>query len=182
MSGPLSNRERNLSILVGTVAFVAFTFFAGDYFLKSKARLTAGLAVKTRQLKAMQTRSADKAQWEQRAAWLLEKQPKLGDEQRAAEQLREQVKELAKKHAVLIESADYLDTARKPDLRKPDYYTAIGIKIGTKSDWSALIRFLGELQTPEQFIALESVDLKIDEADPTKMRGDFKIARWYAPK
>ena len=176
MSGPLSNRERNLSILVGTVAFVAFTFFAGDYFFKNKARLTAGLGVKTRQLKAMQTRSAGKAEWDQRAVWLREKQPKLGDEQRAPEQLREQVKELAKKHAVLIESADYLATARKPD------YTAIGIKIGTKSDWSALIRFLGELQTPEQFIALESADLKIDEADPTKMHGDFKIARWYAPK
>ena len=176
MSASLSSRERNLSILVGTVAFLFVTFFVTDYFLKSKARLSADLAVKGRQLKAMQLRSADKAQWEQRAAWLREKQPKLGDEQRAPEQLRETVKELAKKHSVLIESTDYLPTARKPD------YTAIGIKLGTKSDWSALVRFLGELQTPEQFIALESADLKIDEADPTKMHGDFKIARWYAPK
>lgn len=182
MSGQLSSREKTLSILVGTVVFVAFTFFAGDYFLKNKARLTAALSLKARQLKAMQMRSADKAVWDQRAVWLLEKQPKLGDEQRAAEQLRETVKELAKKHQVLIESSDYLPAARKPDLRKPDPYTAIGIKIGTKSDWSALIRFLGELQTPEQFIALESADLKIDETDPTKMHGDFKIARWYAPK
>ena len=182
MSGPLSNRERNLSILVGTVAFLFVTFFVTDYFLKNKARLTAGLAVKKGQLKAMQMRSADKAVWDQRAVWLQEKQPKLGDEQRAAEQLRETVKELAKKHQVLIESSDYLPAARKADARKPDYYTAIGIKIGTKSEWSALVRFLGELQTPEQFIALESADLKIDEADQTKMHGDFKIARWYAPK
>ncbi len=176
MSGPLSTREKTLSILVGTVAFLLVTFFVSDYFLKSKARLTADLAVKARQLKTMQMRSAEKPLWEQRGAWLREKQQKLGDEQRAPEQLREQVKELAKKHLVQIESADYLATVRKPD------YAAIGIKIDTKSDWSALIAFLGELQTPEQFIALDLVNLKIDGTDATKMHGEFRIARWYAPK
>jgi hypothetical protein len=28
----------------------------------------------------------------------------------------------------------------------------------------------------------ESVNLQIDSADPTMMRGKFKIARWFAPK
>ena len=176
MSGPLSTREKTLSILVGTVAFLFVTFFVTDYFLKSKARLTSDLAVKTRQVKAMKARSADKALWEQRAAWLAEKQPKLGDEQRAGEQLREQVKELAKKYSVLIESADYMASVRKPD------YTAIGIKIGTKSEWKDLIAFLGELQLPEQFIVFDDATMKIDGADATKMHGDFKIAKWYAPK
>ena len=176
MSGPLSTRERSLSILVGAVAFLLVTFFVTDYFLKSKARLTADLAVKARQLRTMQMRSAEKAQWDQRAAWLTEKQPRLVSEERAGGQLLEQVKELAKKHSVLIESP-----VIRPSVRKPEY-TAVGIEIETKSPWSALIAFLGELQTPEQFIVLDTANLKIDGADATQMRGKFKIARWYAPK
>ena len=176
MSGPLSTREKTLSILVGTVAFLLVTFFVSDYFLKSKARLTAELAVKTRQVKAMQMRSADKAVWEQRAAWLAEKQPKAGDEKRAGVQLQEQIKELAKKHGVVPESPIIPDAVSKP------YYLAIGYNIQTKSTWKELIAFLGELQTPEQFIAFDFVKLTIDGADSTKMHGEFKIARWYAPK
>ena len=176
MSRTLSSREKTLSILVGTVAFLLVTFFVTDYFLKSKARLTAGLAVKARQLKTMQTRSAEKAQWEQRAAWLTEKQPKLVSEERAGGQLLEQIKELAKKHQVVLETPVIRQSVRKPD------YVAIGVEIETKSPWSALIAFLGELQTPEQFIVLDSANLKIDGVDATQMRGKFKIARWYAPK
>ncbi len=176
MSGPLSTREKTLSILVGTVAFLLVTFFVTDYFLKSKARLTADLVAKARQVKAMQMRSADKAVWEQRAAWLAEKQPKTGDEKRAGVQLQEQIKELAKKNSVLLENPIIPEPASKP------YYTAIGYNIQTKSTWKELIAFLGELQTPEQFIAFDFVKLTIDAADPTKMHGEFKIARWYAPK
>ena len=176
MSGPLSTRERNLSILVGAIVFLLVTVFVTDYFLKSKARLTADLAVKTRQLRTMQMRSAEKGKWEQRAAWLAAKQPKLVSEERAGGQLLDQIKELAKKHSVLIESPVIRQSVRKPE------YTAVGVEIETKSPWSALIAFLGELQTPEQFIVLDSANLKIDGTDATQMRGKFKIARWYAPK
>jgi len=176
MSTPLSSREKNLSILVGAIAFLFVTFFVTDYFFKSKARLNADLAVKTRQLKTMQTLSAEKGLWEQRDVWLSQKQPKLVNEGTAGVQLLDQVKELAKKHVVTIENPK-----PQPAVRKPEY-TAIVFQIETKSPWSELTRFLGELQTPEQFIALESANLKIDGADPTQMRGVLKIARWYAPK
>lgn len=178
MSRPLTSRERTLSILVGSVAFLFVTFFVADYFLKTKARLDAGLAVKTGVLRKVQRLSAEKALYEQRDAWLREKQPKLANEERASGQLLDQVKELAKKHSVLLENPVIRPAVRKPELP----YIAIGLEIETKSPWAALIAFLGELQTPEQFIALDSANLKIDGADPTQMRGKFKIARWYAPK
>ena len=176
MSGPLSTREKTLSILVGAIVFLLVTFFVTDYFLKNNARLTADLAVKTRKVKAIQLRSADKALWDQRAAWLAEKQPKLDDAKRAGVQLQETVKELAKKNGVQLESPGLPDPAPKP------HYTAVGFNIQTKSTWKELIAFLGELQAPEQFIAFDFVKLTIDAADATKMHGEFKIVRWYAPK
>ena len=33
----------------------------------------------------------------------------------------------------------------------------------------------------ESFVVFESVQLQIDSADPTMMRGRFKIARWFTP-
>lgn len=176
MSGSLSSREKNLSIFVGAIVCLAVTFFVGDYFLKNRAILNADLAAKTRQLKTTGMLSREKALWEKREAWLRDKQPKLANEDGAGVQLLDQIKELAKKHSVLLDSP-----VIRPPLRKPDY-TAIGVEIETKSSWRALIAFLGELQSPEQFIVLDSANLKIDATDPTQMRGKFKIARWYAPK
>jgi len=179
MSATMSGREKTLSLLVGAAALLFVTFFVVDYFLKNKARLNADLTSKTRQLKSLQTLQADKALWEQRDAWLLEKQPKLVNQDGAGVDLLGQVKELGKKHVVLIDSSRLLPAAaRKAELP----YVPVGIEIETKSTWRALIAFLSELQTPEQFIVLDSANLKIDAADATQMRGKFKIARWYAPK
>ena len=178
MSASLSGREKTLSILVGTIAFILVTFFVADYFLKHKARLDADLALKTRVLRKVQGLSAEKAFYEQRDAWLREKQPKLANEERTRVEFLEQIKELAKKHSVLIDSSEYRGTVRKPELP----YVAIGIKIKTKSPWGALIAFLGELQAPEQFVAFDKAVLKVEDNDQTQMRGEFDIARWYAPK
>ncbi len=179
MSRQLSTRERNLSIAVGSIAFVLVTFFVFEYFTKNKARLQADLVTKTRQLKTMQSLDAEKALWVQRDAWLLEKQPKLANADSAGPQLLNEVKELAKKHTVLIDSSKFSPTG----VRKTETpYIPIGIEVETKSTWRALIAFLSELQTPEQFVVLDSANLKIDAADATQMRGKFKIARWYAPK
>ncbi len=176
MSRQLSSREKNLSLFVGAILFLGVTFFTGDYFLKNHARLNASLATKTKQLKAMQALSGEKALWEQREAWLREKQPKLTDEDGSGVKLLDHIKQLAMKRGVLLENP-----VIRPPVRKPDY-AAIGVEIETKSSWRDLIAFLSELQTPEQFIVLDSASLKIDSADPTQMRGRFKIARWYAPK
>lgn len=176
MSRQLSSREKNLSVLVGAILFLGVTFFTGDYFFKNHALLSASLVTKTKQLKAMQSMGAEKALWEQREAWLREKQPKLADEDGAGVKLLDHIKQLATKKGVLLENP-----VIRPPVRKPDY-TAIGVEIETKGSWRDLIAFLGELQSPEQFIVLDSANLKIDGADPTQMRGRFKIARWYAPK
>ena len=176
MSGALSSREKNLSILVGAITFLAVTFFIGDYFLKNHTRLSAEVAAKTRQLETMKKLSGEKDLWEQREAWLREKQPKLVDEDGAGVKLLDHLKQLATKNQVLLDSP-----VIRPPVRKPDY-TAIGVEIETKSSWPALIAFLGQLQTPEQFIVLDTANLKIDAKDPTQMRGRFKVARWYAPK
>ncbi|MCE9608635.1 MAG: hypothetical protein K8R23_00245 [Chthoniobacter sp.] len=176
MSAPLSTREKNLSFLVGAIFLLGLTYLVGDYFLKNHARLRADLANQKKQLATLESLSGEKALWEKREAWLREKQPKLVDDDSGGVKLLDQIKELAKTKQVVLEKP-----VIRPPLRKPDY-TAITVEIETKSTWPALIGFLSQLQSPEQFIVLESANLKIDGADQTQMRGRFKIARWFAPK
>ena len=61
-------------------------------------------------------------------------------------------------------------------------HQAVFASIETKSPWPPLVRFMYDVQQPESFVVFESVNLQIDSADPTMMRGKFKIARWFAPK
>ena len=176
MSAQLSSREKNLSLAVGAILFLAVTFYVGDYFLKHHARLTAELARNSQQLKMMQSLTADQTLWEQREKWLREKQPQLTDDDGGGVKLLNLIKELAKTQQVLLEKPVIRAVVRKPD------YSAITVELETKSTWPALIAFLSGLQTPEQFIVLDSANLKIDTTDQTQMRGRFKISRWFAPK
>ncbi len=125
----------------------------------------------------MRRQLAEKPLWDQRDAWLQSKQPKLASsEDVAGGQLLDRVKDIAKKNAVQIVTQS---------LRLPAHlreYSSISVELETTSTWPSLIGFMHALQGPEQFIVFEGADLKVDDKDATQMRGNFKIAKWFAPK
>lgn len=176
MSRTLTAREKQLALIVGTVVFLFGNYLLIEGIWKSTTRLRGEIASKTKQLQFSRSMTSDLAFWEQRDAWLKAKQPRLENPDTAGVQLLNQIKDLAKKHSVLLEN---------PAIRVPERqanYTSISVEVETKSAWKPLISFLHELQNPEQFIAVETANLKIDPADATQMRGRFRIARWYAPR
>ena len=87
-----------------------------------------------------------------------------------------QVRELAKKHTVTLNSPEIRVPTRRPE------YTSISVEIDTKGPWKSLLAFLRELQTPEQFIVLETANLRTDPSDQTQMHGHLRIAKWFAPQ
>ena len=176
MSRSLSTREKWLAGFVAALVFLGVTVFLIDGYVRQRALLRGELASRAKQLRIARTLTEDLAFWQQRDEWLRVNQPRLTDSDAAGVQLLDRVKELAKKHAVLLENP-----ALRPAEPQPAY-TSVAVEVETKSAWPAVIAFLHELQTPEQFIALENANLKIDAADPTQMRGRFKIARWFAPQ
>ncbi len=175
MSQPLSAREKKLATIVAVIFFLFANVWLIDWSWKTINRLRAESANQSKQLQLMRTMTADLAFWEGRDAWLRATQPQMTNADAGGVELLERVKQLARKHGVLLEN----QAIRVPE-RKPEY-TAVSVEVETKSAWKPLIDFLHELQQPEQFIAIEGSNLKIDAADPTQMRGRFRIARWYAP-
>jgi hypothetical protein len=172
----LSQREKVLATIV-TVAFaIVLNLVLFSFFVRNQRRLRVDLASKAADLEAKKILLAEKDLWEQRDAWLQGKMPKLTNESGAGVQLLDSIKETAKKHTVLIESQGLGNPEKRP------HAFVVSVNVETKSPWPGLVAFLRDLQTPEQFIVFERANIQKDPADPTQMRGQLKIAKWFAPK
>jgi hypothetical protein len=112
--------------------------------------------------------------WTKREEWIRNHQPVLKNPAEASA-LLDQLKEVAGKYNVLIENPAIGAGETTP------YHQTVFASIETKSPWPPLVHFLYDVQRPDAFIVLESVNLAIDGSDPTMMRGKFKVARWFAP-
>ena len=86
-----------------------------------------------------------------------------------ASTLLDQVKEIAGKHNVLIERPAIGAGDSTPD------HQSVFASFETKSPWPPLLRFLFDVQQPESFVVFESVQLQIDNADPTMMRASSRL-------
>lgn len=173
----LSRREKVLASLVGGIVAVMLNLFLISFFLQNQARLRGELARREAELKGLQTVLAERPVTEERAAWLKSKQPRLDvDETRAGFQLLDRIKEAAQKHVVKPGRQE----PRKGEARA--HYISLPVDIEARGAWPALVKFMHELQGPEQFVAFEKANLQVDKEEPTQMQATFRVARWYAPK
>lgn len=170
----LSTREKWLAIIVAGAFTVLGSFVLIDNFRQESTRLQAEIASRTKQLRLIQNLTGEFATAEQREVWLQTAQPKLTNPDGSGVQLLEQVKQIAQRHGVLLENP-----AIRPAEPHADY-VSVAVEVESKSTWGPLVAFQYDLQDPSQFIAVESINLKSDSADPTRMRGRFKISRWFA--
>jgi hypothetical protein len=175
MNRPLSKREQILAAIVGTIVLIGASLMLGSSYLNKRAALEAKITSEQRQLRSMRELLEQRSFWETREMWIRTAQPKLDNMDTAGVHLLDYVQKLAKKHSVLVDHMDIRSPERRPDC------ISVALEIETKSPWAPLVSFLAELQSPELFIALENVNLKVDGADATQMRGHLKIALWYAP-
>lgn len=170
----MNRRERILAGVVALALFSLINIFIWSALLggikNARHELVERKAVRKTQVVFLRERDL----WKQRQDWLVKHQPVLQNAGEAST-LLERVKEIAGKHKVLIENPSLGAVVSASD------HQSIAISLETKSPWAALVHFLYDVQQPESFIAFEDVGLSIDGADPTTMRGRFKIARWYAP-
>ncbi len=177
MSTQLSSREKLLATIVGVAVVLFLSAFVVDYFLKNQSRLRNELARNTAAVAAMRRSLSERAIWEERDAWITANQPKLTvSDDVAGGQLLNSVKEVAKKNSVQINSQSLRLPANVPEGH------SISVDMEVTSTWPSLIGFMRELQAPEQFVVFETAALKVDEKDATQMRGNFRVAKWFAPR
>ncbi|MDQ3119558.1 MAG: hypothetical protein M3Q89_08355 [Verrucomicrobiota bacterium] len=171
----LNKRERILSLIIAATLFGLLNLYIWGSLLGSlrsaQQDVSARKAVRAQQNVFLRERKM----WEKRDEWLNKFQPELKGPVESST-LLDQAKQAAAKHNILLENPGIGSSESTP------IYQTVSVSIDTKSPWPPLVRFLYDVQQPESFVVFESVNLQIDSADPTMMRGKFKIARWFAPK
>lgn len=171
----MNQRERVLSLVIAGLVFVLLNYFIWNSLVGALRRTHADLAARKSMRAQQNVFLRERKMWEQRADWLSKHQPVMKSPVEAST-LLDQVKQAAAKHNVLIENPAIGSSDTTPN------YQAVFASVETKSPWPPLVHFLYDVQQPENFVVFESVNLAIDSADNTVMRGKFKIARWFAPK
>lgn len=170
----MNRRERILAGIVGAVIFLLVNIFLWSSLLGAIGRTRAEMVKRKSERTAQAIYVRERDMWAKRDAWIRQHQPQLKGPAEAST-LLDQVKQVAGKHEVLIENPA-LGTGDSTPNRQ-----SVFASIETKSPWPPLVHFLYDVQQPESFVVFESASLAIDSADPTMMRGKFKIARWFAP-
>jgi len=173
----ISKRERTMALAVFGIIFVFANLMLLSAFRKKHAQVSADLEARKLELATQREILAERELWTQRAEWIDAKQPKLDNRERAGVALLEEIKQAAKAHNVLLESPELGSV-----VSRPPHYQSVSVGVQTKSSWASLVAFLNALQQPEQFIVFENASLKIDNSDKTQMRGQFRIAKWFAPE
>ncbi|MGZ4966203.1 MAG: hypothetical protein ACXWFY_01180 [Chthoniobacterales bacterium] len=171
----MNPRERVLSLIVAGALFLLINLFLWSALLGSLGKARSDLALRKATRKEQTMFMKEQPMWEKRADWLKQNQPALKSPGEAST-LLDEVKQAASKHNVLIENPAIGAGDSTPN------YQAVFASVETKSPWPPLVHFLYDIQKPESFVVFENFSLAIDSADPTMMRGKFKIARWFAPK
>lgn len=170
----MNPRERKLALLVGVALFLLINLLVWSKLFgmlaNARAELTLRKATRAEQSAYIKERDL----WTRRDQWLKQHQPTLKSAVEAST-LLDQVKEIAGKHNVLIENPAIGAGEATSD------HQSVFASFETKSPWPPLVHFLFDIQQPDAFIVFENVQLHIDNADPTMMRGRFKIARWFVP-
>jgi len=171
----LSKRERILLAIIVGIVVVFGNLFLISALQKNYSLIDASLARKQVELKSLKQMFVERDLWAKRAAWVTQKQPKLANRDQARVTLLDEVKTAAKAKNVMLENPALGSIEAQPA------YQSVSVNVETKSSWSDLIGFMSALQQPDRFIVFETANLQIDTSDSTKMRGRFRIAKWYAP-
>jgi hypothetical protein len=170
----MSHRERRLAAIVAGGLFLLINLLIWGKLFSTLGNARAELALRKAAREEQRLYMNQRDLWAGRDKWLKEHQPVLKSAVEAST-LLDQVKQVAGKHNILIENPAIGAGDSTPERQ------SVFASFETKSPWPPLVRFLYEVQQPDAFVVFESVQLHVDNADPTMMRGKFKMARWFAP-
>ena len=171
----LNRREQILSLIVAGALFLLLNLFIWSSLLGAAKNARSDIASRKAARAQQNVFLEERKLWEKRDKWLAKNQPALKSPVEASA-LLDQVKQIAGKHQIQLVNPAIGSGDSTP------HYQAVFASVETKSPWPPLVHFLHEVQQPEAFVVFENVQLAIDSADPTMMKGKFKIARWFKPK
>jgi hypothetical protein len=172
-------RTRNEKILLAI--FGAIVFLSGNYYAYLwLSRQQATLDGTRLQLQADQAEAEvdlhDKDLWTQRAAWLKENEPVMGEEGDTRAQILKVVSDGIRQNKL-----EKLDQNIGSDIEQGPAGKKVSVSIKVQGSMEGICRWLADLQKPANFYAVTIDNLVVTE-DMKSMTCSLKIARYFKPR
>jgi hypothetical protein len=171
----VTKSEARLLAALVTLAFVGGNYFGFEWLTKKQAALQHQYA----ELRADQAEAKvdlmDANQWQQRKEWIRAHEAALGDEGDAKAQTLETVLKGARDNKL-----DILEQSLN-DAEHGAAGTKINVTVKVKGSMEALVKWLTDLQKPDQFYAISLFSLRADQ-DQKSMICSLQIARYFKDK
>lgn len=179
----LNSRERVLLLLVGASLLFVVNLFLLSLLIRSWRDLSLQYAEKSQELTRESAFAEQKTSlWEPRSAWLKKTQPPLVNRNLAGSQLLDTIKGIAQSNQVIISSQTIATAAPgSASASGGAEYQPITVRVDTQSDWPGIVKFMAAIQKPDAFLVFDTANLRTEQSDPAKMRGEFIISKWFAP-
>ena len=180
----LSMRERVLSLIVGGALFFIANLILLSMLLGGFRESRREYVEKARDVRLQEIFAREQPMWAQRMSWLKTKQPPLANRDRAGTELLDVVQGAARASSVLITNPRIVPQAMNvgglKDAAAHDYQP-VSVEVDTESDWSAVVHFIENIQQrPEAFLVFDLATLRTDPGNAARMKGQFRISKWYA--
>ena len=176
----LSPRERLLTLLVGGAVFLIANLVAIRFLLSAYTDLNQQNSEARRNVLLLRALADQQSTWTQRNDWLKATQPVLTNRDRAGTALYEQLQGIARARQVIVNSLQI-----KPPVTGPapggDAPQVVSVEGDTQGDWPETVRFLAEVQKPENFLVFDLASLRTSPTDARMMKCHFQVSKWYAP-
>jgi hypothetical protein len=173
----LTKKERQYLVILGGAGFVFLNVLGFDFYAKNQQRMNQELR-QHRQLRlASQVFLNEEPLWKERKSWLLQHQPKYATPGDAQSALKDKILKTAQNNQVSITNPQFLMSSTSEKGSLPfDEATMSNFKV--TSSLEHLVRWLTELQQPEEFIAITSLSLH-STPDPNIVECELKTSLWY---
>lgn len=176
----LTTREKWLLGACFGVIFLVANGFAARFIVKN-------LRGSDEQINTLKNELADTGMWlaeaekaDVRERWLVETMPQA-EGGRLTKELGDLLQELQDQ---LFDRKIRIEQQSMQEVVQENFYSEVAVRLTIRGEQAQVIEWLTELQNPEKFVVIKSLELKIDnkskEVEPQSIC-QITVARWFAP-
>jgi len=171
----VTNSELRLLCVLAAIVFLGGNFFGYKWLAKKQSTLDLTAAELRADEAEAKVDLLETDKWTQRMAWIKAHEPALGDEGEAKAAVLNYVVKGARDNKLEIREQSPNDSQRGPS------GTQVNVSVEVKGGMDGLVKWLTDLQQPDQFYAITSFSLRADE-DQKSMVCTLQIARYFKDK
>jgi hypothetical protein len=168
----MTKREQGLAIGFGLILIGGGAFVGLTQLKAWKQRVDQRSITLEERQREVDDLLAEQNSWEQRSAWLAEKQPQYTTSGEADVKLLDLIRDTAASHNITVQIQPQERSER------PGMISSTTL-VEAKGDLAAILKWLHALQEPNAFISIPSLAIAPNEEDISQVIVNMMVQKWF---